>query len=445
MLRLVRRSLGLTQAEVGQRCGYSAATISRFETGARPFTDPEVIRAVARALQIPESLFGLAPPPSPVTVRSPVADALAVLRAASVNKVVAVPPGPAEDGDDVRRRNLLAGLTGVTGAAVLGPQLPAAANAPVSLKTRLEQVLYGDHTGARLLSVAELGTARAKAWSLFEACRYDELAERLPALAAAAQAGRAAASSRTRDRLAVAMADTYVLTCELAVKAGDDGMAWAAADRALAAARDSGDPAATAAASRAVAMAMRRHGHFDGATNLLTTSALSLGADRGEPGDGLLAAYGAMLCTAAYSSAQHGQRAQALDLIEEAGKAADRMTTPRRTGSGPFSAANVGVYRIGIHTVLGEPGVALEHARRVDIAELPSPERHARYCIDTARAWEQFGRTDRAFEALRAAERHAPEEIRRPSVRTLISTMLYAPGATPEGLRAMAARAGAPV
>jgi hypothetical protein len=107
------------------------------------------------------------------------------------------------------------------------------------------------------------------------------------------------------------------------------------------------------------------------------------------------------------------------------------------------AAASVGVYRIGVHTALGEPGVALDHARRVDQHLLPTPERHARFCIDTARAWEQHGRRDRAYETLRAAERHAPEEIRRPSVRTLIAGMLYTPGPPPTGLRSLAARAGA--
>jgi hypothetical protein len=44
------------------------------------------------------------------------------------------------------------------------------------------------------------------------------------------------------------------------------------------------------------------------------------------------------------------------------------------------AAASVGVYRIGVHTALGEPGVALVHARRLDQRLLPTPERHARFC-----------------------------------------------------------------
>jgi hypothetical protein len=83
-----------------------------------------------------------------------------------------------------------------------------------------------------------------------------------------------------------------VLVSDLAAKAGEDGVSWVAADRALAAAKDSGDPATIAAASRAVAIAMRRMGHYDTATRLLTGTALSLGADRGNPPAPVLAAYG---------------------------------------------------------------------------------------------------------------------------------------------------------
>jgi hypothetical protein len=78
----------------------------------------------------------------------------------------------------------------------------------------------------------------------------------------------------------------------------EDAMAWALADRALAAARDSGYPQSIAIASRAVAIAMRRQGHHDAAVSLLTGTALELDADRGRPAPAVLGAYGALLCTA---------------------------------------------------------------------------------------------------------------------------------------------------
>lgn len=321
LLRLARQARGLTQAQAAQLAGYSAATISRFETGARRLADIETLRRLAVALNITPELFGLA-----------------------------------------------AGLV------------------------------------------------------------------------SAAAASRASAACRTRQAFSAILADTYVLASELALKANEDGMAWVAADRALPAARDSGDPAAIAAASRAVAMAMRRQGHYDGATSILTSTAQTLGAGHGNPPARVLAAYGSLLCTAAYACAQNGHKSQASDLISEA-RAADRMGNAR-AGRSVFSAANVEVYQISIHTVLGDSAGALTHARAVDQHALPTPERRARFCIDTARAWQQHGRPDQAYQALLIAERQSPEEIQRPSVKALITTMIHAPGRQPSGLHQLAQRAG---
>jgi hypothetical protein len=100
------------------------------------------------------------------------------------------------------------------------------------------------------------------------------------------------------------------------------------------------------------------------------------------------------LCTAAYTSAQHGSRHQALDLITEA-EAAARMGGARLQRT-QFSSTNA-VYRIGIHTALGDPGTALDYARKIDLR----------------------------------------------SLRTLIGSLLDAPGPMPAGLREFAARCGA--
>lgn len=56
----------------------------------------------------------------------------------------------------------------------------------------------------------------------------------------------------------------------------------------------------------------------------------------GEP-----SAYRSLLCTAAYASAQAGNRAQAVELLDEAG-----------------NSANVNIYRIGVYDTLGELGRA---------------------------------------------------------------------------------------
>jgi hypothetical protein len=219
-------------------------------------------------------------------------------------------------------------------------------------------------------------------------------------------------------------------------------LSWVTAERARSAAQLSGDPASIAEAARMASIALRRHKYHDTATDLLTSTALDLGADGGNPRPEQLAAYGALLCTAAYTAAQHDKRHQALELIDEAESAALRLGGVHVPGSA-FSATNTAIYRIGVHTALGDPGTALDHARKVALRGIPTPERQARFCVDTARAWQRFGSPANSVKALQVAERCAPEELRRSSVRDMVTTLLDAPGPTPDGLPELAARCGA--
>jgi transcriptional regulator with XRE-family HTH domain len=436
LLRLARCARGLTQAQAGQLSGYSAATISRFETGARRLADIETLRRLAAALDIAPELFGLA---------ASVPESRTANRAASPHikpSLTTVVTARPQDGDEVRRRELLASLTGMAGALVLPSPKPSAGSDTDALPSTLAAIFAGRGAAAGPVPVPTLRRGLAAAWQAFETCHYQALAGQLPGLVEAAGVSRDSAAGHTRQMFNAIVADSYVLASELALKGNEDGIAWVAADRALSAARDSEGPAPIAAASRAVAMAMRRQGHYDGATALLTSTALELGADHGDPTPHVLAAYGSLLCTAAYACAQNGQRSRAADLISEARAAADRMG-PARAGRSVFSSSNVEVYQISIHTALGDSAGALTHARVVNQRALPTSERHARFCIDTARAWQQHGRPDRACEAILIAERRSPEEIRRPSVKALISTMIHAPGTPPPGLRQLAGRAGA--
>jgi transcriptional regulator with XRE-family HTH domain len=63
IVRSARSAQGLTLAELGERTGYSAAQVSRFERGIAPLTDIAVLRRFADALAIAPENFGLATAP----------------------------------------------------------------------------------------------------------------------------------------------------------------------------------------------------------------------------------------------------------------------------------------------------------------------------------------------------------------------------------------------
>ncbi|MEU8251786.1 helix-turn-helix transcriptional regulator [Nonomuraea sp. NPDC048916] len=408
VVRLARRRLGLTQEQLGARTGYSAATISRFETGQQLLHDIGTLRILVRELRIPPAWLGL----------SPLEPGLGVAEGRSVSLIAAksaamVERDQAGEDESVQRRQFLLGVTGLTGAALIAGQgEPADATTMVR---RLERLLTSDVHEAEV-SGFELARALATAQRRFAACQYNEVSASLPSLVSAAKAAAVESNgSRAREDALVRLADSYLLMSELAVKINQDDMGWVAADRALEAAKASGQPIAVARASRAIAIAMRRQGRHESAVNVLTRAALNLEIEAAPPTAARLSTYSALLCTASYACAQGNKRHDALDLIEEAQRTAGRVPHDAQSEGTP-AAINVSIYRIGIHNALGEPGTALEHARAVNPRLLPTSERHARFCIDTARAWEQFGDRDRAVQALLVAERAAPQEIRRPSI-----------------------------
>src|SRR5918999_1792390 len=226
VVRLARRACGLSQGEFGAQCGYSAATISRFETGARPLTDITVLRVFARALNLPPETFGLSPDAPP-----PLAD----------SELIGVVPAPAKatatrlggdltrGGDEaVRRRELLAALTGLTGAAVLGATTRVNAGAD-NVVSQLDSLLLNTGGGsARPTPISDLRNALAEAHTAFETCQYRELGGLLPALVDAARVSREAASGTERDQRSAVLAEAYGLASELSVQPNEDGMGWVA-------------------------------------------------------------------------------------------------------------------------------------------------------------------------------------------------------------------------
>ena len=64
-------------------------------------------------------------------------------------------------------------------------------------------------------------------------------------------------------------------------------------------------------------------------------------------------------------------------------------------------------------------------ARGIDLATITITERKATLLIDTARAFLQWGKHDKAYLALRIAEQTAPEEVTgRPAVHRIVRELV---------------------
>jgi hypothetical protein len=289
---------------------------------------------------------------------------------------------------------------------------------------------------------ARLAAAYRHAANAFAGCRYGDAASALTSLTAAAQTSSAAAEGNARDLADGILVRSYALCSQLGIKAGDDPVARATADRAFTLASAIGDPVLLAIAARQSAITLRRAGQHDIGMRLLESTADRLGTVGSGASGTLLAALGSLHTAAAFNHAQAGDAAGALAAIGHARELTTRTGAREASAVTPFSATTVAEYEISVRTALGDPAGALRAARLIQPGALPTHERSARYGLDVARAWHQQGRDDNALQALVQAERHAPEDVRRPSVQALITTIAIAPR-PPAGAREFAARTGA--
>ncbi|WP_321170728.1 transcriptional regulator [Embleya scabrispora] len=234
---------------------------------------------------------------------------------------------------------------------------------------------------------------------------------------AAQQADDEAASAR--------LAACYDLCTQLLSKIGRYGAARTSADRATVYAHQSGSPLAQAASARMLSIVLRHQDRKDIARRV-TLDAAARVEKTGLRTPEQLAVYAQMLCTCAYTAAGADDRETALELIRNAGRAADRLPT-LRTGRETFTVtpASVALYEVGVRWELGDAGAAVHAGRELRAEHFDTPERRGRLHTDMARAWWLWGKPDQTIEALNAALREAPAEVRdRPSMRKLTSDLV---------------------
>ncbi|HEX6076692.1 MAG TPA: helix-turn-helix transcriptional regulator, partial [Micromonosporaceae bacterium] len=425
---LARTAARLTLAEAGRRAGYSAATLSRLETGRRQLSDVHLLRHLAHVFDIPPQLFGLA-------TRS-----AATRRHGAVATTVGTDDDPRGGHDPVRRRDLLTGLAGLPVAATIGPPAGSANQPATILVTQLEDLLLRHRTpaGGPPADLRELRQRLGAARANFQASRYRHLARTLPQLLVDTT------TTTTGGDFAALLAEVYSTVAHVLIKLEVPGLAWVATDRAMAAA--GGDPVATASVTRNVVSLCRRDRRYDRAQQLALHAADRLTITGLNPDPTHLSLYGMLLCNAGYAAAQAGDRKRVTELLDHAAHAAALLGGDRNEHWTWFGPTNVTLHRISAAYALGDAGSAIDHAASVPRTALALPERQSRYWVDVARAYHQWGKPAKCYEALTIAERCAPEEVRaRPAVQALTLKLLFSPrAAAMRGLPAFAARVGVP-
>ncbi|MGW2395391.1 helix-turn-helix domain-containing protein [Kitasatospora sp. NPDC001664] len=387
VIRRARVIAARSQHDVASKLGYHQSKLSRLEKGVGT-NDVRILRAVAAELDIPLESLGLTASPSSTDLRT----------------------------DDMQRRGFLA-------ASVAALAVPAARPHTASLE--LVQALLPTASGLadrQLLAEATLRQELSKARRLLYGCRYTELEALLPALLTDLR--RAQHDAPDSLMLASMAATAYQTTVSMLIKLGDTGNAWLAVGRAMSEAERSGNPIVLASSVRVQTHLMARERHTAPAVTMVQHTADQLGShyDQREPGD--LAAFGLMLLRGVTAASTGGDRSTTTELLDQADEVARYVDRDHPDAWANFSPTNVALHRVSAAVALGDAGAAVEAARPLLRRRIPAPERQAALWVDLARAFNQQGKLSEGYRALRIAERHAAEDIRRrPDIRELVADM----------------------
>jgi transcriptional regulator with XRE-family HTH domain len=431
---LLRQYAGASQTQIAIACGLTQGKVSDIMRGIQQVEKLDVFERIAAGLALPDPArinLGLAPRTAQAVSRPaviPSRDISAVLEQSPASVLLDSRHADTQEDDQVRRREFV-GLTGATviGAMLDGIPRPSAAIDAESLAPVLAGYPADFASSEAPSSIAVLTAAAHAARRHYQACRYGELTKDLPALLAQLYAACASLDGRDRLRAYALSADAHHVAAGLLLKLDDQGLATLTADRSMRAAIASQDPVTVGGSARIITHTLMNGRHLAAAISTASTHAARLDRDVAADTPDSLSVYGSLLLRGAVAAAQHDDRDTACQLLGEASDAAHRLGVDGNRRWTAFGPVNTQMHRVSIAVTLGDAGTAVDVARRIDLTAITVTERKASLLLDTARAYLQWGRHEKAYLALRAAEQTAPEEVAgRPRytrlVRDLVTT-----------------------
>jgi transcriptional regulator with XRE-family HTH domain len=429
LFTLVSQYAGASQTQIGMACGMTQGKVSFIMRGLQQVEKLDVFERIADGLNMPDAArirLGLA-----ARGRSPSRDTRPTTESSRVSNLLSlnIADGQEEEEDDVRRRTFV----GLTGTSLLGAVLgDAASDQPSAIDAEpFAPVLAAPDTGIGIDQVgpppdiATLTIAVNNARRQYQDCRYSELTRQLPQLLARLHAACLSLKGDAQKQAFALTADAHHVAAGLLLKLDDEGLACLAADRSMRAAQASDDPVTVGASARIVTHALMNGKHLAAAVSTASGYATRMDREVTSHTPESLSVYGSLLLRGSVAAAQNDNRAAAHELLGEAEDAARRLGVDGNLRWTAFGPTNAKLHRVNIAVTLGDAGTAVDIARGIDPNTLKVTERKATLLIDVARAFLQWGRHEKAYLSLRAAEEVAHEEVAgRPSVHRLVRELL---------------------
>lgn len=389
-LARLRKARDLSQDELAEAASVGVDTVGRIERGERRTVRPQTLHKLARALGVESNVL---------TGSLLVPSGLAIGETAKLRQAITVSgeiPGlgdPAENED--------------------------------------------------VASLDTLTTASRRAWSDYVAGRFAELLDDLPTLLVDARRLVAASHGDTAARANGLLALSYRLGAGVAGRMDLDDLAWASAERALAAARSSDDPDLEEAVSlRYLVWVLIRQGRAAEASRVAIRAAECVEPrmlDRDATRAGI---FGNLLFNAAAASVRIGHNDQAREYLTVARAAAARYGTDHASEAAIFGPRVVGLQMVELAVRTGEPEVALHLARRVPDARGTVPRFwEAGHRLHLAKATADLRREGEALHYLAEARSIAPawaarQSLGRSTMRVLVDRAARRRGESFAGLAA---------
>jgi transcriptional regulator with XRE-family HTH domain len=376
VIRLARLAKGATQRQTGDACGYSQSEISRIENGQARVYDVRILERLARRLDIPPQLLGLA-------------------------------PFDIDSDWSVRRRDFLTKAASGAAAAML------TANGRDG--TGLSD-LFAPSGAAPRDSPTLVGLEKriATAHAIYQRGEYQHVADGLPALIGCTTSGAVLAEDeRSRRRVLAAQGWSFVLAAKLATKFDDAPAARLASDRAITAGTFSASPVLQGAATYQLACALEAGGERAHAEQVAAIGADHLAAvsDR-DPS--LISVRGALLLIAAMAASAQGDPAASGRYLADAQRLAERLGTDCNHAWTGFGPTNVRTHALAAAVRLDQPDRAVEIASQIDTDSF-APGLVGRRCqvhVEAALAHARQGHDNEAVEHLVRVERTGPQVLR---------------------------------
>ena len=189
------------------------------------------------------------------------------------------------------------------------------------------------------------------AYTGYQATRYDDTGRMLPALIREAEAVSRAAGGDSREACSV-RALVYDTAAALLNRVGESGLAWTAADRALAAAEQSGRPELVALQAYRLLYVISSRQHPAEALELAMSASVGLERTMRDPDADTLSVYGALHLAGVHAAAAVYDRAMTASLLARAREIAERTGDGNRMGTA-FGHVNVAMHAISASLQLG--------------------------------------------------------------------------------------------